>query len=129
MMIRRGRLATGGGVVAVLLFVGYIRLPFAALASLADYDLLADEALIYTDASRLEVSTIQRWWIKRSLPNLAEGESVPKVSVRVKWNLLLLARVQSGHYMSPTGAEGRDCLYIWCLGVWIPAYDFSHEMA
>ena len=126
---RRHRLAVPGAVLGLLLVVGYIRLPLAAIKSLADYDLLADKTAIYTDASRLEVSSVQRWWLLRKIPNLTEGDSVPRVSVGVRWNLLLFARVRSGHYVGPTGAEARDCLYIWCLGAWIPAYSFSHAMA
>ena len=126
---RRNKLAVAGGVTALLLAAGDVRLPLAAIKSLADYDLLADKAVIYTDASRLEVSPVQRWWLRKRMPELTEGESVPRITVRVRWFFLFLARVRSGHRVSPTGAEARDCLYIWCFGAWIPAYSFSHVMA
>ena len=116
-------------VIAVLLLIGYLRLPYAAVHGLSDYDMLADASVLCANPSQMKLSSPQAWWIRRRLPNLSEGDAAPSISVQVKWNMLLLARVNSGQCVSSTGAEGRDSLYMWFFGYWIRVYDFSHVMA
>jgi hypothetical protein len=122
-------LIAAGVVVVILLLIGYVRLPYAAVRGLADYDMLASEPILHANASHLRVSPVQAWWLRTRLRNLSEGDTAPRISVRVEWNALLVARVNAGHYVSPTGAEGRDSLYFWLLGLWIRVYDFCHVMA
>ncbi len=55
--------------------------------------------------------------------------AVPRVEVDVKWNLFVVARVASSHYVGPTGAEWREDLYLCVFGAWIPMYRFTHLVA
>jgi hypothetical protein len=127
---RRYRFLAAGIVVAVaLLAVGYVRLPLAALHGLADYELLARATTLHSNAEQLLISPVQAWWLKTRMGDLSPGDSAPRISVRVKWNLLLLARADSGHFTGSTCAEQRDSLYLWFLGFWLRIHDFSHVMA
>ncbi|MCP4641961.1 MAG: hypothetical protein GY851_16080 [bacterium] len=126
---RRRKLLIAAALVCLPLFVGYIRLPFAAIASLKDYHILADKDTLYMDAARSDVSPIQQAWLKLRVPQLKQGQSMPSVYVDVRWNWLFIARVKSGHLVGPVCAENRDTLYLWCLGAWIPVLDLSYEMA
>src|SRR5689334_15521603 len=83
---------------------GYVRLPFAAVKSLADYRLLADKPHAFASDEHLQMSGIQRWYLKRSI-KLEHGTETPQISAAVQWNCGIVARVKSGHYVSPTGAE------------------------
>lgn len=116
-------------VVLILLAVGHIRLPMAALSDLADYDILANSTTIYAKPSKLKVSNIQQWWIKTRMGNVSKGDSAPRIHVETKWYMLFCARVNTGHYISSTGAESKDTLYLWFFGAWIPIYNFGHLMA
>jgi len=101
----------------------------AALSDLADYDILANSKTVYAESSKLKVSKIQQWWIKTRMGNLVTGDTAPRINVETKWYMLFCARVDAGHYISPTGAEWKSTLYLWLLGAWIPIYDFHHQMA
>ncbi len=114
------------GVVALLLLSlawGYVRLPYAAVRSL---DFSETKPVRFNPP--LEISPVQKWYL-----GLAIRESrvpvVPSVSVNVRWNAILLARVESNCYVGPRGAEDRDSLYLWVLGAWFPIYDFRHGIA
>lgn len=101
---------------------GYVRLPWAAVRSLRDYAYLAAAPAV-SFADGLDVSPAQRWYLGRSLPE-SPVPLVPRVEVEVRWNALVLARVHSGYYVSNTGAEHRDSLYLCFFGFWIPVYNF-----
>ena len=128
-MTKRAALLCAMLIVFAAVAIGYVRLPHAAIKGLSDYRLLADKGSIYATRSGLDVSPIQAWWLRTRMRNLSEGDSLPRIDVSIKWNLLFLARVKCGHYIGPVGAEGRDTLYLWLLGFWMPVYDFAHEMA
>jgi hypothetical protein len=107
---------------------GYLRLPWAAIRSLADHKSVTTAPAVSLSATGVDVSRSQQWYLDRVLP-LSPTPVVPRVSVVVRWNALICARVSSGHYVGPTGAEWRDSLYICLFGAWVPVYTFSHVMA
>jgi hypothetical protein len=106
---------------------GYIRLPWAAVRSLRDYATLAAAPAV-SFGNGLDVSPAQRWYLGRCLPE-SPVPLVPRVEVEVRWNALVLARVHSGYYVSNTGAEYRDSLYLCLFGFWIPVYDFYQAIS
>jgi hypothetical protein len=122
--------------IILLLVVGYVlglvwgqvRLPFAAVKSLSDYRLLREMPLVSTSEDHLQMSAIQKWYLKRAM-KLVEGTGPPRISADVKWNWGVVARVRSGHYISSTGAESLDGLYLCVFGAWVQVYGFGHEMA
>lgn len=105
---------------------GYVRLPWAAIKSLADFELIAKKPAVTISDAR--VSLVQLWYLKQALKE-SPVTVEPRVSVQVTWNALIVARVRSGHYLAPLAAEGCDRLYFCLFGLWIPAYTYSHEMA
>jgi hypothetical protein len=60
---------------------------------------------------------------------LVKGAGPPRISADVKWNWSVAARVHSGHYISPQGAEWLEGLYVCVFGAWLQVYRFSHAMA
>lgn len=105
---------------------GYFRLPWAAIRSLRDYRLIAKAPAV--SLSKADVSPAQLGYLRRAL-SVSKAPVVPRVSVAVIWNVLVLARVRSGHYVSSIGAEGRESLYLCLFGSWIPVYTYSSWMA
>ena len=107
---------------------GYARLPWAAIKNLRDYQCIVAPAAAVSFDDDLELSPIQDWYLKKSIDE-SPLPVVPRLNVKVRWNVLVLARVQSELHVGPTGAEGRDCLYFCWLGFWIPVYTFGGWMA
>jgi hypothetical protein len=107
---------------------GYIRLPWAAIKSLRDYRTLIAPASVVSFDPGLDVSPVQRWYLDQALVE-SPVPVVPRLSVDVKWNAIVLARVYSRYYVSNTGAEGKDCLCFCLFGAWIPIYDFYAWMS
>jgi len=107
---------------------GEARLPFAAVKNLADYPLIKTAPSVSSSGEALQVNAVQRWYLNRSM-NIGTGTQPPRISVSVKWNLGVMARVDSGHYMGPLAAEGLDCLYVCFFGAWVPVWKFDHVMA
>lgn len=105
---------------------GYLRLPWAAVKSLVDYEIVARPTAV--SLSHRNVSTAQLRYLKRAL-RVSPVPVVPRVSVNVIWNALVFARVESGHYIGPLGAEVKDSLYLCLFGVWFPIYTYSHLMS
>ncbi len=105
---------------------GYLRLPWAAIRSLADYELVARAPAV--SLSHRNVSTAQLWYLKHALRE-SPVPVVPRLWAKVTWNALVFARVYSGHYIGDTGAEGKDSLYFCLFGAWIPVYTYNHVMA
>ena len=116
------------GIYILMLIWGYARLPWAAIKNLRDYRGVVAPAKAVSFTSDLDISGVQEWYLKHSL-NESPLPVVPRLSVRVKWNALILARVESGHWVGPKGAEGRDSLYFCCFGFWIPIFTFSNWMS
>jgi hypothetical protein len=106
---------------------GYVRLPWAAIRSLRDYHLVV-EAPAVTFAATLEVSPAQRWYLEHCLTE-SPVPTVPRIDVEVPWNALVLARVRSGYFVSGTGAEQRDSLYVCVFGAWVPVYNFFQAIS
>lgn len=131
-MPRRRRILRRAAWALVALYVlglawGHVRLPATAVKNLADYPgIVIDRKLRLS--SDLDVSRVQRWHLQRSLP-LTSTQVASRVSVSVEWNALIIARVRSSHYTSPTGAEGKDVLYVNVFGAWVPVHTFMHVMA
>ncbi len=122
--------------IILLLLIGYalgllwgqVRLPVAAVKSLADYPLLRDRSVVSASDEQLQMLAIQEWYLKRSM-RLLDGTNPPRISADVRWNWGVVARVRSGHYISPQGAEWLDGLYVCFFGAWLRVYSFSHAMA
>jgi hypothetical protein len=104
---------------------GQLRLPFAAIKSLSDYDLLRDKPFLSASDDQLRMTAFQRWYLKCSM-NLVEGADPPRISAEVKWNWGVVARVRSGHRLSPDAAEWLDGMYVCVFGAWFRVYRFSH---
>lgn len=110
----------------VTLFWGYVRLPWASIKHLYDYELIAHANEVSYDPS-LEVSPAQDWYLRKALP-VVDKPVVPKISVQIQWYAVFLARVRSGHYVGNSGAEGRDSVFFCFFGFWIPVYNISSVM-
>jgi hypothetical protein len=106
---------------------GYARLPWAGVKSLADYRLIAAAPAVSFDED-LEVSPLQRRYLQWVLPE-SPTPVVPRLSTKVRWNAIVVARVTNSHVVGNTGAEWQDGLYICVFGAWIHVYTFSHKMA
>src|SRR4051812_2305312 len=74
---------------------GYVRLPWAAIKCLGDHDLITSAPAVSLSASGSDVSRSQRWYLDRVLRQ-SSTPVVPRVSVDVRWNALVCARVSSG---------------------------------
>ena len=107
---------------------GQLRLPVAAVKGLADYPLLRDKPIVSASDEQLQMLAIQKWYLKRFM-NVVDGTDPPRISADVRWNWGIVARVRSGHYVSSTGAEELDGLYVCFFGAWLRVYSFSHAMS
>ena len=107
---------------------GYLRLPWAAIKSLRDYKLIRDASAVSLRPAGISLSSAQRRYLARALP-VSSTTVAPIISVEVDWYAVVCARVRSGHYISSTGAERRDCLYLCLFGAWIPLHTYSEQMA
>jgi hypothetical protein len=105
---------------------GYLRLPWAAIKSLADYEIVARAPAVRL--SHRNVSTVQLWYLDHAL-RVSPVPVKPSVSAIVIWNALVFARVRSGWYTGNLGAEHKESLYFCLFGAWIPVYTYGHEMA
>lgn len=122
--------------IILLLLIGYVlgllwgqvRLPFAAVKSLADYRLLREKPALSASDEQLQMWPIQRRYLRHAT-KAEDGTAPPRISAEVRWNYGIVARVRSGHYISPQGAEWLDGLYICVFGSWLRVYSFSHAMA
>ena len=115
-------------VYALSLSWGYIRVPWAAIKSLADYQFIVKAPVVSLPESDVNVSRPQRWYLDLALAQ-SPTPVVPRVHVSVQWNALLCARVRSGLHAGPLAAEDKDSLYVCLFGAWIPIYTFDHVMA
>ena len=107
---------------------GQVRLPFAAVKSLADYRLLEEKPILSVSDDQLQMWPIQRQYF-RYATKAVDGSAPPLISAEVRWNCGVVARVRSEYYASPLGAEWLDALYVCVFGFWLKAHNFSHTMA
>ena len=101
---------------------GYWRLPWAAVKSLHDYSIIAEAPAV--SLAEVDVSGLQLGYLRGALP-VSTARVVPRVSVAVAWYAVVIARVRSGHFLGPEGAERRDALYVCLFGAWIPIYTYG----
>ena len=126
MRVRRHILITFAVFYVVGIAWGNLRLPWAAIKSLSDYELTAKAPAV--NYSGLKVSSPQLWYLKHSLRE-SPLLDVPSVSASVTWNVLFLARVKSSLSFGPKGAELQDSVYLCIFGAWVSVYTYSHWMS
>lgn len=127
MKYRRAILIGVGSLYLLGLGVGYIRLPCAAIKNLRDYRSLASDPVV-TFSDNLDASPIQRWYLEHAF-NESPVPVVPRLSVDVKWNALIAARVRSGYFRTGKGAENRDGLLICLFGAWVSVHTYRSEIS
>lgn len=117
-----------GVVIAYLLGLGwgYVRLPWATIKHLHDYELVAHAEEVSYGPS-VDLTPAQDWYLRRALP-VTDEPVVPQLQIQVEWYAVVLARVKSGHYVGNSGAEGRDSVFFCFFGFWIPVYNISSVM-
>ena len=107
---------------------GHVRLPWAALLSLRDHQLIRAASAVSVDPDQTAITSAQRRYLNWALPVSATATK-PVVFVAIHWNAWACARVRSGIYVGSEGAEAQDCLYVCLFGAWVPVYRFWHVMA
>jgi hypothetical protein len=113
---------------------GYFRLPWAAIRSLYRDDHTAKAPAVYL-SPKLAISSAQRRYLRRALPvqivpTLPPRSSalVPRVSVSVIWNALVIARVESAVFtQNKFGVKGRDSVYVCLFGGWFPILTYRYD--
>src|SRR4051794_39078864 len=73
---------------------GYLRLPWAAIRSLADSRLITTAPAVSLSETGVDVSRSQQWYLDRVLSQ-SPTPVAPRVGVVVRWNALICARVSS----------------------------------
>ena len=107
---------------------GSRRLPWAAIKSLRDHQLLTTAPAVTVDRGQTSMSRAQETYLFQRL-RVSPTPTTPRIHVNVRWNALVCARVDAGHYLGPTGAEQKDTLFVCLFGAWIPVYTYTHLMA
>jgi hypothetical protein len=125
---RRRLILLVAAVYGLSLVWGQLRLPFAAIKGLADYRLLSGEPSVSAPLGALHMLSIQKWYLNRAM-TIVTGTQPPRISANVQWNYIIVARVQTGHYIAPMAAEAMDRMYLCVFGAWVPVYTFSHGIA
>jgi hypothetical protein len=113
---------------------GYFRLPWAAVRSLYRDDHIAKASAVYLSPN-VAISSAQRWYLRRALPvgivatlPPKSSELVPRVSVSVTWNWLVIARVESAVFtQNKYGVAGRDSVYVCLFGAWFPMLTYRYD--
>lgn len=115
---------------------GYFRLPWAAVRSLYRDGDIAKAPAVYL-SPRLALSSAQRGYLRRALtarvvptapPESSIDAIVPRVSVSVTWNWLVIARVESAVFtQDKSGVTGRDSVYVCLFGAWFPILTYRHD--
>ena len=123
---RRLILITIVSLYAAGLIWGYFRLPWAAMKNLGDYRLIAEAEAV--SLAETDVSALQLNYLRGAL-SVSTVSVVPRASVAVSWNALVIARVKSGHYIGNEGAENQDVLYVCLFGAWVPVYTYYRAIA
>jgi hypothetical protein len=115
---------------------GYFRLPWAAVRSLYRDDDIAMAPAVYL-SPKLAISSAQRRYLRRALPvptvpTIPPRSSfealVPRVSVSVTWNALVIARAESAVFtQDKIGVTGRDSVYVCLFGAWLPILTYRYD--
>lgn len=103
---------------------GYPRLAWAAIENLGDHELVTAADDVTIDWARSSISRSQAVYLLQHLRE-SPNPTIPRIHVTVSWNASVFARVNAGVYVSPTGAEWKDTLFVCVFGVWVPVYTFS----
>jgi hypothetical protein len=110
------------------LIVGHRRLAWAAIADLRDRELVTTAASVTLDRTRSSLTAAQEAYLLSRLKE-SPTPTTPRIHVDVRWDAFVCARVSAGHYVGPTGAEGKETLFVCLFGAWIPVYTFGSVMA
>ncbi len=119
--------------VAGSLYVGGLawgsrRLAWAAVKDLRDGELVTTAPAVTVDRGQTSISRDQKAYLFQHLRE-SPTPTTPRIHVNGRWNALVCARVEAGHYVGPTGAEWKDTLFVCVFGAWVPVYTFSSIMA
>lgn len=115
---------------------GYFRLPWVAVRSLYRDDHIAKAPAVYL-SPKMAISRAQLWYLRRALPvpiasvmsyRNSHDPIVPRVSVVVTWNALMIARAESAVFtQDKDGVSGRDSVYVCLFGAWFPILTFRYD--
>jgi hypothetical protein len=115
---------------------GYIRLPWGAIRSLHRNDDIAGAPTVYL-SPKMAMSPAQLRYLRGALgvpiaPVMRYRNSsdpiVPRVSVVVAWNALVIARAESAVFtQDKDGVTGRDSVYVCLFGAWFPVLTFRYD--
>jgi hypothetical protein len=115
---------------------GYLRLPWAVVRSLYRDDDIAKAPAVYL-SPKLAISSAQRRDLRQALPvrvvptvppRSSFDALVPRVSVSVTWNWLVIARVESAVFTQDKhGVTGRDSVYVCLFGAWFPILTYRYD--
>jgi hypothetical protein len=115
---------------------GYFRLPWAAVRSLYRDDDIAKARAVYI-SPKLAISSAQRRYLRQALPvsivptvpsKASFDALVPRVSVSVSWDWLVIARVESAVFaQNKFGVTGRDSVYVCLFGAWFPILTYKYD--
>ena len=116
-----------------LLYVGGLawgsrRLAWAAIKDLRDRELIKTAPAVSIDRGQTSISRSQEAYLWQHLRE-SPIPTTPRIHVKVRWNALICARVEAGHYVGPTGAEWKDTLFVCVFGAWVPVHTFRNLMA
>jgi hypothetical protein len=129
---KRKRIVAGLLVVGALYVSGLAwgsrRLAWAAIKDLRDRELVTSATAVTIDRGHTSMWRSQESYLLRRLRQ-SPTPTTPRIYVNVRWNALVCARVEAGHYVGPLGAEARDTLFVCVFGAWVPVYTFSNVMA
>jgi hypothetical protein len=129
---RRKRIFIAFLVIGSLYVIGLVwgsrRLAWVAIKDLRDHALVTSAPAVSVDRAQTSISRSQEAYL---LTRLRESPTptTPRIHVSVRWNALVCARVEAGHYVGPMGAESKDTLFLRVFGAWVPVYTCSNLMA
>jgi hypothetical protein len=115
---------------------GYFRLPWSAARSVCRDDRIAKAPAVYL-SPKMAISPVQLWYLRRALPvpiapvmryRNSSDPIVPRVSVVVAWNALVIARAESAVLTEDkSGVTYRDSVYVCLFGAWFPILTFRYD--
>jgi len=116
-----------------LLYVGGLawgsrRLAWAAIKDLRHHELVTKAPAVTVDRGQTSISPAQEAYLLQHLRE-SPTPTTPRIHIAVRWNILICARVNAGHYVGPTGVEWKDTLFVCVFGAWVPVHTFSNVMA
>jgi hypothetical protein len=115
---------------------GYFRLPWGAVRSLHRDDDIANAPAVYL-SPKMAISPAQLRYLRGALPvpiapvmwyRDSSHPIVPRLSVVVAWNALVIARAESAIFtQDKDGVTGRDSVYVCLFGAWFPVLTYRHD--